>query len=244
LTSDNATKDESRQIIKDLERKLAELVTQQAATSDILRVISQSPTDVRPVFDAIVLNAVRLFRCDLAFFLRRHGNTFSQAALVGSDGSHIPLDPAALPIDPEINFPSRTIVSRQNLHLPDWSAIDLPEHERRIHETYGINSSLFLPLLLRGGECFGLLALASKRPRIFSKSEISLAESFRDQAVIAIENVRLFDEVQAKTADLTEALTYQTGSSNILKVIASSPTDVGPVLKAIVESSCELCGCL
>jgi len=164
LTSDDATKAESRQIIEDLERKLAESVTQQAATSDILRVISQSPTDVRPVFDAIVLNAVRLFRCDLAFFLRRHGNTFSQAALVGSDGSHIPLDPAALPIDPEINFPSRTIVSRKNLHLPDWSAIDLPEHERRIHETYGINSSLFLPLLLRGGECFGLLALASKRP--------------------------------------------------------------------------------
>ena len=164
MTSDDATKAESRQIIEDLERKLAESVTQQAATSDILRVISQSPTDVRPVFDAIVLNAVRLFRCDLAFFLRRHGNTFSQAALVGSDGSHIPLDPAALPIDPEINFPSRTIVSRKNLLLPDWSAIDLPEHERRIHETYGINSSLFLPLLLRGGECFGLLALASKRP--------------------------------------------------------------------------------
>ena len=65
--------------------------------------------------------------------------------------------------------------------------------------------------------------------------------TFADQAVIAIENVRLFDEVQAKTRDLSEALTYQTGSSNILSVIASSPTDVGPVLNAIVESACELC---
>ena len=64
---------------------------------------------------------------------------------------------------------------------------------------------------------------------------------FADQAVIAISNVRLFEEVQAKTRDLTEALTYQTGSANILSVIASSPTEVGPVLKAIVESACELC---
>ena len=68
-----------------------------------------------------------------------------------------------------------------------------------------------------------------------------MLQTFADQAVIAIENVRLFDEVQAKTRDLSEALTYQTGSGNILKVIASSPTDVGPVLKAIVESACELC---
>jgi two-component system, NtrC family, sensor kinase len=241
LTSDDATKAESRQVIEDLERKLAESVTQQAATSDILRVISQSPTDVRPVFDAIVLNAVRLFRCDLAFFLRRHGNTFSQAALVGSDGSHIPLDPAALPIDPEINFPSRTIVSRKNLHLPDWSAIDLPEHERRIHETYGINSSLFLPLLLRGGECFGLLALASKRPRIFGKSEISLAESFRDQAVIAIENVRLFNEVQAKTRELEESLQQQTATADVLKVISRSAFDLNSVMNTLTRSAAELC---
>jgi two-component system NtrC family sensor kinase len=242
LTPDDATKAESRQIMEDLERKLAESVTQQAATSDILRVISQSPTDVRPVFDAIVLNAVRLFRCDLAFFLRRHGNTFSQAALVGSDGSHIPLDPAALPIDPEINFPSRTIVSKKNLHLPDWSAIDLPEHERRIHETYGINSSLFLPLLLRGGECFGLLALASKRSRIFGKSEISLAESFRDQAVIAIENVRLFEQVQAKTRDLSESLQQQTATADVLKVISRSVFDLQTVLDTLVESAYRLCG--
>jgi two-component system NtrC family sensor kinase len=242
LTSDDATKAESRQIIEDLERKLAESVTQQAATSDILRVISQSPTDVKPVFDAIVLNAVRLFRCDLAFFLRRHGNTFSQAALVGSDGSHIPLDPAALPIDPEINFPSRTIVSRKNLHLPDWSAIELPEHERRIHEAYGINSSLFLPLLLRGGECFGLLALASKRPRIFGKSEISLAESFRDQAVIAIENARLFNEVQAKTHDLEQSLQQQTATADVLKVISRSAFDLQAVLHTLVESAARLSG--
>ncbi len=78
--------------------------------------------------------------------------------------------------------------------------------------------------------------------RPFAEKQIELVTTFADQAAIAIENVRLFEEVQAKTRDLSEALTYQTGSSNILNVIASSPTDVEPVLKAIVESACELCG--
>jgi two-component system, NtrC family, sensor kinase len=211
---------------------LAESVAQQAATSEILRVISQSPTDVRPVFDTIVLTAVRLFRCDLAFFLRCHGATFSQAALVGSEGSHIALDLTAVPIDPDTNFPSRAIISKKNLHLPDWSTIDLPEHERHIREKYGINSSLFLPLL-RAGECLGLLALAGKRPNMFGKSEIVLAESFRDQALIAIENTRLFNETK-------DALERQTATADILKVIASSPSDVQPVFQAIADRSNRL----
>ena len=96
--------------------------------------------------------------------------------------------------------------------------------------------------LMREGAAIGLLLIFRKRVQPFTKQHVDLATTFADQAVIAIENVRLFDEVQAKTRDLTEALTYQTGSANILKVIASSPTDVGPVLKAIVESACELCG--
>ena len=75
----------------------------------------------------------------------------------------------------------------------------------------------------------------------FRDKQIALLRTFADQAVIAIGNVRLFEEVQTKTRELSEALTYQTGSENILRVIASSPTDVGPVLKAIVESACELC---
>jgi two-component system NtrC family sensor kinase len=211
------------------------MVAQQAATSEILQVISQSPTDVGPVFEAIVSAAVRLFRCDLAFFLRCYGATFSQAALVGPDGSPIPLDPSVLPVDPELNFPSRTFVSGKNLHLPDWSAIDLPEHERRIHETYGIYSSLFLPLLLQGGECVGLLALASTRPRVFGEGEIALAESFRDQAVIAIQNTRLFNETK-------EALEQQKASADILSVISNSVADPQPVFDEILRSIEHLFG--
>src|SRR5256714_11309292 len=94
----------------------------------------------------------------------------------------------------------------------------------------------------REGLPVGVISLARLQPRPFTGKQIELATTFADQAAIATENVRLFDEVQAKTRDLSEALTYQTGSSNILSVIASSPTDVEPVLKTIVESACELCG--
>ena len=99
---------------------------------------------------------------------------------------------------------------------------------------------LFTPLM-SDGTPIGLISVTREEPGTFAAHHMQLLRTFADQAVIAIENVRLFDEVQAKTRDLTEALTYQTGSSNILSVIASSPTDVGPVLKAIVESACELC---
>jgi PAS domain S-box-containing protein len=98
--------------------------------------------------------------------------------------------------------------------------------------------------MLREDVPIGVIVLTRSEARPFTDKQIELATTFADQAAIAIENVRLFDEVQAKTRDLSEALTYQTGSGNILKVIASSPTDVEPVLKAIVESACELCDAL
>ncbi|SPP97188.1 GAF domain-containing protein [Bradyrhizobium vignae] len=211
----------------------------QTATSEILRVISQSPTDAQPVFDSIVQTAVRLTRCDLGFFLRCDGASYVQVARATPEGLTTVTRPPEQ-IDPDGNFPSRAIIGKKTLHLPDWSLIDLPKFELWIHETFGIVSSLYVPLL-RAGECIGLLVLAGKRSNFLGEREVALAESFCDQALIAIENVRLFDEVQARTRELTEALTYQTGSSNILRVIASSPTDVAPVLQAIVESACELC---
>jgi two-component system, NtrC family, sensor kinase len=104
----------------------------------------------------------------------------------------------------------------------------------------GFRSVLNAPLMSKETP-LGMITVTRKDPGPFADHHVQLLQTFADQAVIAIENVRLFDEVQARTRDLTEALTYQTGSSNILRVIASSPTDVAPVLKAIVESACELC---
>jgi len=132
---------------------------------------------VRPVFDAIVRTAVRLLGCDMAFLLRCDGTTYSPATVATSEGMEP--GPANLPIDPGANFSSRAIVEKKMLHLPDWSRIDLPQHERQIHEIHGVNSALYLPLL-RNEECIGLFALAGKRPRVFGESEIAVAESLRD----------------------------------------------------------------
>ena len=217
-----------------LTRELRAARDRQTATSDILRVISQSPTDVQPVFETIVRTAARLLRCDRSLILRCDSTSYWTAASAGPEGPLPILEHDKVPIDPEANFPSRAIVEQKTLHLPDWSLIDLPEHERRIHQVLGINSSLFLPLL-REGECIGLLAMTGKRAGLFGESEIALAESFRDQALIAIENVRLFDETN-------EALQRQTATAEILKVIASSPSDLQPVFEAIATSSNRLIG--
>ncbi|HEY8623173.1 MAG TPA: GAF domain-containing protein, partial [Casimicrobiaceae bacterium] len=206
-----------------------EALSHQTATSDILRVISSSPTDVRPVFEAIVDTALRLLSCDFAALLRSDGITYSPVAASRRGGAPIDIGPSMVPIDPSANFPSRVIVGKSMLHIPDWTVIDLPAHERRIHELRGIKSSLMLPLL-RKGECIGVLALARDAAGAFSDKEVALAESFVDQAVIAIENVRLFNETK-------EALEQQTATAEVLKVISGSPTDVQPVLEAVAERS-------
>jgi two-component system, NtrC family, sensor kinase len=186
-----ATRDENARLAAELRAALA----RQTATSEILRVISGSPIDVQPVFDAIVLTAARLLQCDRAFIQRCDGTTFWTVASAGPKGRLPITQSTKAPLDPDANFPSRAIVERKTLHLPDWSAIELPEFERQIREIHGTNSALYMPLL-RAGECIGLLCIIGKRANMFGASEIALAESFRDQALIAIENTRLFNETR------------------------------------------------
>ena len=228
---------ENSRLLNELRQRttdLTESLARQTATSEILRVISQSPTDVRPVFDSIVLTAVRLLRCDLVFVILRDGATFSPAAVAAPHGPLADVGPTNLPIDPSANFPSRAIVNKKMLHLPDWSLIKLPEHERIIHQKFGVNSALYLPLL-REGECIGLLTLVGKRPNIFGTTEIAQAESFRDQALIAIENARLFNETK-------EALEQQTATSDVLQVISSSPGELEPVFQTMLANAVRICG--
>jgi len=209
-----------------------EALGRQTATADILRVISGSPTDVRPVFDAIVGTAVRLLACDMAIVLHRDGSTFTPAAGATPNGPLADLGTSNLPVDPGANFPSRVIMGRTMLHLPDWSVIELPEHERRVRARLGVNASLMLPLL-REGECIGVLALTRNRAGAFGEKEITLAKSFVDQAVIAVENVRLFNETK-------EALEQQTATAEVLQVISSSVADTAPVFDKILDSGRHL----
>jgi GAF domain-containing protein len=216
-----------------LTRERDEALARQTATSEVLRVISQSPTDVRQVFDSIVVTAVRLLHCDLALVLLCDGATIAHAAVASPEGPLPDVGLTNFPIDPSANFPSRAILDKKMLHLPDWSLIDLPEHELKIHEILGVNSALYLPLL-REGECIGLHTLVGKRPNSFRAVEITQAESFRDQALIAIENSRLFKETK-------EALEQQTATSEVLQVISSSPGDLEPVFAAMLENAARIC---
>src|SRR6516162_1991052 len=161
-----------------LRRERDEAREQQAAAAEILRVISRSPAEVRPVFDSIVLAAVRLLHCERSFFLRCDRTTYSPMSIATLENGLVDVDSTRrLPIDPAKNFPSRSIVEKKTLYLPDISLMDLPGHERRVYETYGNKSGLFVPLV-RGEQCSGILVFAGERANMFGEREIALAESF------------------------------------------------------------------
>ena len=208
-------------------------LARETASADILRVISGSPTDVMPVFAAIVTTGLRLLDCDLAHVLRSDDRRYETMVHADRDGVHPTTASHGQPIDPQANFPSRAIVSRRPFQVPDWLAADLNDHERFIQRENGFLSSLFVPLL-REQTCIGVLAFhRTQVARAFNETEVALALSFADQAVIAIENVRLFNET-------AEALEQQTASAEVLRVIGESVEDPQPVFDAILASCAKL----
>ena len=219
-------------------RDLSEALTYQTGSGNILRVIASSPTDVQPVLSAIVESACELCEADDALVTLRDGDELVFQAQHGS----IPVVWQRQPVDRD--GPSGlAVIKRAPVHVDDLlgpQGEPFPRAREFAHRT-NVRTILCVPLL-REGESVGVIVLRRTEVRPFTDKQVALLQTFADQAVIAIGNVRLFEEVRAKTLDLSEALTYQTGTSNILSVIASSPTDVAPVLQAIVKSACELCG--
>jgi two-component system, NtrC family, sensor kinase len=212
----------------------------QTATADILKVIASSPSDIQPVFEAIAASANQLIGGFSTAVLRFIGDDLHLAAFTPTNPAADEALQAIFP-RPIAEFPPFMLVrDGATAQIPDTESEDAPPVNRELARLRGYRSMLFTPLM-NGGTPIGLISVTRKETGAFPAHHVQLVQTFADQAVIAIENVRLFEEVQAKTLDLSEALTYQTGSSNILRVIASSPTDVGPVLKAIVENACELC---
>jgi two-component system, NtrC family, sensor kinase len=217
---------------------LRESLQQQTATADVLKVISRSTFDLRAVLQTLVESAARLCDAERATITRQKDGVFFRAENYGfSDEFNEYVKD--VPIQPDRGSAiGRALLGGEVVHIPDVDADpDYTFEGRRLGD---FRSVLGVPML-REGVPIGVIILGRSEARPFAIKQIELATTFADQAAIAIENVRLFDEVQAKTRDLSEALVYQTGSGNILKVIASSPTDVMPVLKAIVATACELC---
>ncbi|KUJ73131.1 GAF domain-containing protein [Ruegeria profundi] len=209
-------------------------LARQIASADILKVISQSPDDTTPVFEAIVRSGVRLMGCDGAVILKREGDFVRPAAGARPSGPADDLVKRAIPIKPDRNYPSRVMLTKEYLHIPDGSQVDLIGHEPETWERFGLKTALYLPLL-REGEAVGVLIFTrTKAAQAFTDDEIELAQSFCDQAVIAIENVRLFNETQS-------SLARQTASAEILRVISQSPDDLQPVFDRITESATDVC---
>jgi two-component system, NtrC family, sensor kinase len=221
---------------------LAESLQQQTATADVLKVISRSAFDLQTVLETLSHSAVELSGAKRCVIFLRDGDVFRFRAASYTDISPDWL--RWLQENPHRAgrhaLVARAILTAQTVCIPDFLADPELEVSAPAVSISGIRAGLAVPLL-RDGKVEGIIALSRPTPGPFTQRQIELVQTFADQAVIAIENARLFDEVQAKTRDLEEALRYQTGSANMLKVIASSPTDVEPVLQAIVESACDLC---
>ncbi len=232
--------------VRDLERRLAEALEQQTATSEILRVISSSPSDIQPVFDAIAANAARLCDAVNGLVIRFDGQLLHLAAHHNVDPERLAAVRQAYPRPPSRGALSgRAILTRAVVHVPDVSKD--PEYTLPAATTIGYRSVLAVPMM-HEGVARGTILVARDVVAPFSDTHIALIQTFADQAVIAIENVWLFTELQEKNraltqahAQMTESLEQQTATSEILRVISGSPTDLQPVLDAVVASAARLC---
>ena len=215
-----------------------EALEQQKATAEILKVISSSTTDVQPVFDAIVQSAARLFAPSNAVILMRQGHEIHWRARAGIHASREKSEAVArlypLPFDPDKNLSARVMAEGRMIRVADSEAAGVPEGTIRASRAAGWRSGTFLPLM-REGEGIGVMGLTHPEPNFeLSETQLNLVRTFADQAVIAIENVRLFNETK-------EALEQQTAISEVLRVISSSPADVNPVLEAVALRAARIC---
>src|SRR5262249_12032851 len=224
---------ENVRLFKELEARNRDLT----ATSDILQVISSSPTDVQPVFEAIADSGMRLFDAQGVTVVRYDGELISIAAARGGalGSAAADIERFRAPHRPIAGFPPEQAVLTKAMHPLTQVAADLvcSEEFRRHARQRGFRSVLAVPLL-RGGDPVGAIVVSRAQAGPFSTAEIELVHTFADQAVIAIENARLFNETK-------EALEQQTATSEILRVISNSPTDIQPVLEAVAEAAARLC---
>ncbi len=222
--------------VENLGRALSAALEQQTATAEILRVISGSPTDLQPVMNAVADSAARLCEATDAHVYQKEGDLLRVVASYGA----LPLARMEVPISRQ-SVIGRAVTDRRPIHVDDLAVAFHDEFtDARRQKEMGYRTILATPLI-REGEPIGAIVIRRTEVRPFSSGQVALLATFADQAVIAIENVRLFKELEARNRDLSEALTQQTATSEILRTIAHSQTDVQPVFDTIVESAARLC---
>jgi GAF domain-containing protein len=220
-------------------RELSESLQQQTATADVLKVISRSTFDLQAVLDTLTESAARLCDADMAAITRQdaagfyHATNYNFPADWIEFNKNIRIEPGRGSIVGRALQDGKTVQVSDVLADPEYTYLEMQKKA-------GYRTFLAIPLL-REGNPIGVLALGRKTVEPFTEKQIELVKTFADQAVIAIENVRLFEAEQARTRELTESLEYQTATSEILRTISSSPNDAQPVFDTIAQSTARLC---
>jgi GAF domain-containing protein/CheY-like chemotaxis protein len=216
-----------------------EALEQQTATAEVLKVIGRSAFDVQPVFDTLAENAVRLCEAERAFVFKFDGE-FLRAAASYNAGPELRAFIDQNPIAPgRHSISARAALERRTIHVPDVQ--EDPEYSYAVQDSGLVRTLLAVPMV-SGDALVGTITIYKLEVKPFTEKQIALVETFSEQAVIAINNARLFEEVQDRTAEVTEALERQTATSNVLQVISRSTFDLDTVLETLIESAIRLCG--
>ncbi len=209
----------------------------QAATAEILKVIASSRSNVQPVFDVIVERAVRLCGARMGRVYRYDGNVIEMVAGYGLSAPGLGKVQQVFPRPAtDDTIVGQVLQSRQAYFVTDIEhEQSVPALSRQMIEALGTRSQVTVPILRAGGEPIGAITVGWADPGAYQNQQVTLLKTFADQAVIAIENARLFNETQ-------EALERQTATAEILEVINSSPASLTPVFDAILRNAHALCG--
>jgi GAF domain-containing protein len=219
--------------------ELRESLQQQTATADVLKVISRSAFDLQAVLDTLVASAAQLCRANQANLARVTGGGFQYVAAYGFPPGYLEhMQAHPRPIN-RGSASGRAVLEGKVVHIEDV-LVD-PEFTLLDAQKFGRFRTVLAIPLLREGIAIGALFLTRPEVEPFTQNQVNLLITFADQAVIAIENVRLFDEVQARTRELSESLEQQTATSEVLRVIASSPGELEPVFEAMLANAASVC---